>query len=61
MARWRPEALHNRLFGRQEDDEGEQSWLITFDSLSDSSPHIELRGWSGAQSKNTHSGGQEKI
>jgi CRISPR/Cas system CSM-associated protein Csm3 (group 7 of RAMP superfamily) len=36
-------ALHNRLFGLQKDDEGEQSWLITFDALSDRSPNVELR------------------
>ena len=38
-----PNALHNRLFGRQEDDEGAQSWLITYDSLSDAPQRIELR------------------
>lgn len=37
------EALHNRLFGYQEDDEGEQSWLITYDALSDPGPGVELR------------------
>jgi len=36
-------ALHNRLFGRQDDDEGEQSWLITYDALSDRPPNVELR------------------
>jgi len=36
-------ALHNRLFGRQEADEGEQSWLITYDALSAPRPGIELR------------------
>ncbi len=36
------EALHNRLFGRQEDDEGEQSWLITCDALGEI-PQVELR------------------
>jgi len=38
-----PEALHNLLFGRQEDNEGEQSWLITCDALSEQTPHVELR------------------
>lgn len=37
------DALHNRLFGRQEDNEGEQSWVITYDALSESVPGIELR------------------
>lgn len=37
------DALHNRLFGYQEDDEGEQSWLITYDALSSSTPAVELR------------------
>lgn len=37
------DALHNRLFGYQEDDEGEQSWLITCDALSSSTPAVELR------------------
>jgi len=36
-------ALHNRLFGRQEDDEGEQSWVITYDALSHERPQVELR------------------
>jgi len=36
------EALHNRLFGRQEDDEGEQSWLITYDALGET-PQVALR------------------
>ncbi len=38
-----PNALHNKLFGRQEDNEGEQSWLIISDALGDVTPHIELR------------------
>ncbi len=37
-----PDALHNRLFGRQEDNEGEQSWVMTYDALSDK-PRVELR------------------
>lgn len=37
------DALHNTLFGRQEDNEGEQSWLITCDALGDRSPNVELR------------------
>lgn len=37
------EALHKRLFGLQENDEGEQSWLITYDALSDLAPGVELR------------------
>lgn len=37
------DALHNRLFGCQKDDEGEQSWLITCDALSSSPPGVELR------------------
>jgi len=36
-------ALHKTLFGWQEDDEGEQSWLITYDALSAQSPQVELR------------------
>jgi CRISPR/Cas system CSM-associated protein Csm3 (group 7 of RAMP superfamily) len=36
-------ALHNRLFGRQENDEGEQSWVITYDALSQERPQVELR------------------
>jgi CRISPR/Cas system CSM-associated protein Csm3 (group 7 of RAMP superfamily) len=36
-------ALHNVLFGRQEGDEGEQSWLITYDALSGGPPKVELR------------------
>jgi CRISPR/Cas system CSM-associated protein Csm3 (group 7 of RAMP superfamily) len=37
-----PDALHNRLFGRQEEEEGEQSWLIVNDSLGEM-PKVELR------------------
>ncbi|RMD60662.1 hypothetical protein D6833_09365 [Candidatus Parcubacteria bacterium] len=37
------DALHNRLFGHQKDDKGEQSWLITCDALSSSPPAVELR------------------
>lgn len=37
------DALHKTLFGRQEDDEGEQSWLITCDALSEQAPQVELR------------------
>lgn len=37
------DALHKKLFGRQEDDEGEQSWLITSDALSEHVPRVELR------------------
>ena len=37
------DALHNRLFGRQEDDEGAQSWLITYDVLGDTPQGVELR------------------
>ncbi len=36
-------ALHNILFGYQKGDEGEQSWLITYDALSEPNPQIELR------------------
>jgi CRISPR/Cas system CSM-associated protein Csm3 (group 7 of RAMP superfamily) len=42
---WQPggkESLEAVLFGRQEDDEGEQSLLITYDSLGDK-PILELR------------------
>ena len=39
-----PEALHNQLFGYQKNDEGKQSWLITYDALSDQeTPGVELR------------------
>lgn len=38
-----PNALHNRLFGRQEEDEGEQSWLIVNDSLGEMPKGVELR------------------
>lgn len=37
------DALHNKLFGRQEDDEGAQSWLITCDALGDTPQGVELR------------------
>jgi len=37
------DALHKTLFGRQEGDEGEQSWLITCDALSEQGPRVELR------------------
>jgi CRISPR/Cas system CSM-associated protein Csm3 (group 7 of RAMP superfamily) len=37
------DALHNRLFGRQEDDEGAQSWLITYDALGEIPHQVELR------------------
>ncbi len=36
-------ALHNLLFGYQQGDQGEQSWLITYDALSKQLPQIELR------------------
>jgi len=36
-------ALHNLLFGLQDGDEGEQSWLITYDALSEKLPQVELR------------------
>lgn len=35
-------ALHNQLFGYQQADEGEQSWLIIYDALSER-PQVELR------------------
>lgn len=38
-----PGALHNRLFGRQDDEEGEQSWLIVNDSLGEVPKGLELR------------------
>lgn len=38
----KPDALHNLLFGYQRDAEGEQSWLITYDVLSER-PQVELR------------------
>lgn len=37
------DALHNLLFGRQDDDEGEQSWLIVNDSLGEVPKGVELR------------------
>jgi len=45
------DALHKTLFGRQEDDEGEQSWLITCDALGDRSPKVELRDGVALDSK----------
>ncbi len=38
-----PGGLHNGLFGRVEEDEGAQSWIITYDSLGDTPQSVELR------------------
>lgn len=38
-----PGGLHNGLFGRVEEDEGAQSWIITYDSLGDAPQSVELR------------------
>ncbi|MCK9441502.1 MAG: hypothetical protein M0Q13_08790, partial [Methanothrix sp.] len=37
------DALHNRLFGRQDEDEGDQSWVIVNDSLREVPKAVELR------------------
>jgi len=55
------DVLHNRLFGRQEDNEGEQSWVITYDALSESVPGIELRDGVAIDSKTRTAESKKKF